>query len=253
VVVLTGKVALITGAGRGMGEATAKLFARNGATVVVAELDADTGESVAAAIRADGGRAHFVRCDVGVEADLEAAVAYAVETFGSLDCAVNNAAIKPDHHPVVDVDADEFDRIISIDLRGVLLGMKYELRQMTKQGSGAVVNVASMNAFRAQPRSSAYTAAKHGVIGLTKTAAMESAAAGIRVNAVCPGAIYTPMMEEAIARRGIDPAEHAAKLNLFGRFGRPEEVAEGSLWLCSDAASFVTGHALNIDGGYLAS
>ncbi len=250
---LEGRVALVTGAGRGMGATTASMFAEQGARVVVAEVDGDAGEAVAAGIRDEGGEAVAARCDVRVEEDLVAAVALAVDTFGSLDCAVNNAAVAPDDRPVTEAAAEDFDRIVAVNLRGVLFAMKHELRQMVRQRSGVVVNIASISAVRPQPGSAAYTAAKHGVIGLTKTAAIEVASRGIRVNAVCPGATMTPMMEEALARRQVDPAEHAALLNLFGRFAQPEEIAAATLWLCSPAASFVTGHALSVDGGYLAS
>ena len=236
-----------------MGLATAFAFARAGASVILAEIDETLGARAAARIVGEGGRACFVRCDVSREEDVAAAVEHAVATYGALDCAVNNAAIRPDHRPLVEVRLQEFDRVMAVDLRGVLLGLKYQLRQMQHQGRGAIVNITSINATRPRPLAVAYNAAKAAVIAVTRTAALEHADGAVRVNAVAPGAILTPMMTAAIERRGVDPAAHAAALSPMGRFGEPSEVAAASVWLCSDEASFVTGHVLAVDGGYLSS
>jgi NAD(P)-dependent dehydrogenase (short-subunit alcohol dehydrogenase family) len=249
---LDGKVAIITGAGMGMGAATAKVFAGYGAKVIVSDINVAVAEETAAAIRATGGTAHVVLCDVAEEEQVAALVAETVATYGRLDCAVNNAAITPDVLPIAEADMEVWDRVIRVDLRSVMLCMKYEIRAFLAQGSpGAIVNVGSVSSFRPQPANSAYVAAKHGVIGLTKTGSLEYAGRGIRVNAVLPGAIDTPMLRGALATTGFTEADFAPALSLFGRFGRPEEVAEASAWLCSDAASYVTGHSLGVEGGYL--
>jgi NAD(P)-dependent dehydrogenase (short-subunit alcohol dehydrogenase family) len=175
----------------------------------------------------------------------------AVERYGRLDCAVNNAAITPDTHPIAELDEQEFDRIIAVDLRGVALCLKYEIGQMLAQGGGgAIVNIGSVSSFRPQPDNAAYVAAKHGVVGLTKVASLENAPHGIRVNTVCPGAIDTPMVRGALETVGMTEAECAPIISLLGRFGRPEEVAQASLWLCSEESSYVTGAALAVDAGY---
>lgn len=249
---LDGKVAIVTGAGKGMGAATAKVFAGYGARVLVSDIDVASGEAVVEEILAAGGTAHFVQCDVGEEAAVRDLVAATVARFGRLDCAVNNAAITPDSLPIAEADMDFWDRVIRIDLRSVMLCMKYQIRQFLAQnGGGAIVNVGSVSSKRPRPGNSAYVAAKHGVIGLTKTGSVEYAAKGIRVNAVLPGAIDTPMLRASMERNGRSEAELAPSLSLFGRFGRPDEVAEASAWLCSDAASYVTGHSLAVEAGYL--
>lgn len=249
---LVGRVALVTGAASGMGAATARLLAAEGALVVVADVAEEAGAAVAAEIVAAGGDAVFHRVDVARAADVEALVQAAVGTYGRLDCAVNNAAVAPDTRPLAHFDEDHFDRIVAIDLKGVALCLKYELRQLLAQGGpGSIVNISSVNGVRPQPNSAAYTAAKHGVIGLTKVASLENAPHGIRVNAVCPGAIDTPMLRGALARRGANADEFVPVLSLLGRVGRPEEVAEASLWLCSDRSSYVTGAVLPVDAGYL--
>lgn len=251
-VFLEGKVAIVTGAGVGMGAATARLLAARGARVVVSDINPDTAATTVEAIRANGGTAHAVRTDVSDEAQVEALVAETVATFGRLDCAVNNAAITPDVLPIHEADMAVFDRVLNVDLRSVMLCMKYEIRQMLAQeGPGSIVNIGSVSSFRPQPNNAAYVAAKHGVIGLTKTGSLEYAGRGIRVNAVLPGAIDTPMLRGALETTGFTEADFAPALSLFGRFGKPEEVAEASAWLCSDAASYVTGHSLAVEGGYL--
>ncbi|MDE2404854.1 MAG: glucose 1-dehydrogenase [Sphingomonadales bacterium] len=249
---LDGKVAIVTGAGMGMGAATARVMAGYGARVVVSDIDGKAAEATAASVRAAGGTAHVVLCDVADEAQVETLVAQTVAVFGRLDCAVNNAAITPDTLPIAEADMAAWDRVIDVDLRSVMLCMKHQIRQFLAQGGGgAIVNVGSVSSFRPQPANSAYVAAKHGVIGLTKTGSLEYAPQGIRVNAVLPGAIDTPMLRGALDANGFTEAEFAPALSLFGRFGRPEEVAEASAWLCSDASSYVTGHALAVEAGYL--
>lgn len=249
---LEGKVAIVTGAGVGMGAATARLLAARGAKVVVSDINAATAAETAEAIRADGGVAHVVLCDVAQESQVEALIAETVATFGRLDCAVNNAAITPDSLPIAEADMAVFDKVLNVDLRSVMLCMKYEIRQFLAQGSaGSIVNVGSVSSFRPQPHNAAYVAAKHGVIGLTKVGSLEYAGKGIRVNAVLPGAIDTPMFRGALEANGFKEEDFAPALSLFNRIGKPQEVAEASAWLCSDAASYVTGHSLAVEGGYL--
>lgn len=248
---LEGKVAIITGAAMGMGEATARVFAAAGAHVLVSDIDSELGQKVAAGIEQTGGSASFCRVDVSKAADAQAMVRTAVERYGRLDCAVNNAAVTPDTHPIAELDEQEWDRILAVDLKGVALCLKYEVAQMLEQGDGgAIVNIGSVSSHRPQPNNAAYVAAKHGVIGLTKVASLENAPEGIRVNTVCPGAIDTPMIRGALETVGLTEAEFAPVLSLFGRFGRPEEVAQASLWLCSDASSYVTGAVLAVDAGF---
>jgi glucose 1-dehydrogenase len=249
---LDGKVGIVTGAGMGMGAATARVMAGYGASVIVSDINVAAGEETVAAILAAGGKAHFVACNVADEEQVKALIAETVATFGKLDCAVNNAAITPDVLAIADADMAVWDRVIDVDLRSVMLCMKYEIRQMLAQGGGgAIVNVGSVSAFRPQPNNSAYVAAKHGVIGLTKTGSLEYAPQGIRVNAVLPGAIDTPMLRAALEHNNFTEADFAPALSLLGRFGKPEEVGEASAWLCSDASSYVTGHSLAVEAGYL--
>jgi NAD(P)-dependent dehydrogenase (short-subunit alcohol dehydrogenase family) len=249
--VLDGKVAIVTGAAMGMGEATARLFGASGAHVLVSDVNAELGQATVERIERDGGSASFCLTDVSRATDVETMVRTAVERYGGLDCAVNNAAVTPDTYPIADLDEQEFDRVLAVDLKGVALCLKYEIGQMLKQADGgAIVNVGSVSSFRPQPNNAAYVAAKHGVIGLTKVASLENAPHGIRVNTVCPGAIDTPMIRGSLQTAGLTEEEFAPVLSLFGRFGRPEEVAQASLWLCSDQSSYVTGAALSVDAGY---
>lgn len=249
---LSGKVAIVTGAGMGMGAATARLLAARGAKVVVSDINAAAAEATCAAILADGWTAQVILCDVTQEAQVEALVAGTVAAFGRLDCAVNNAAITPDVLPIAEADMAVFDKVLNVDLRSVMLCMKYEIRQFLAQKShGSIVNIGSVSSVRPQPNNAAYVAAKHGVIGLTKTGSLEYAPQGIRVNAVLPGAIDTPMLRGALDASGFTEADFAPVLSVLGRFGKPEEVAEASAWLCSDASSYVTGHSLAVEGGYL--
>ncbi|MGD6979095.1 MULTISPECIES: SDR family NAD(P)-dependent oxidoreductase [Citricoccus] len=251
--VLQDKVALVTGGGAGLGEATARLFAASGASVAVADVDVGSGERVVAHIEASGGTALFVRTDVSRPEDVESMVEAVVEGFGRLDIAVNNAAVTPDLRPLDELDVDDWDRLMDVNLRGVALSLKYELRQLIRQGQGgSVVNISSVRGFRGRPRSAAYVAAKHGIVGLTKVAAMENGARGIRVNCVAPGAMDTPMLRAALARRGQAEADVAPDLSLLHRIGTAEEVAQASLWLASDCSSYVTGSTIHADAGYTA-
>lgn len=249
--VLQDKVAIVTGAAMGMGEATARLFAEAGAKVIVADFNDEKGEAVAADIRANGGDAQFVQVDISKSEQAEAMVATTVELYGRLDVAVNNAAISPDQNLTSDIDEEYWDRLMSVDLKGTALTQKYELRQMIEQGDGgSIINISSVSGFRPQASTPAYVAAKHGVIGLTKVAAMENGPHGIRVNSVAPGAVDTPMLQAAIEQFGLDPVEYPKQLSVLHRFAQPIEIAQASLWLASDASSYVTGTTLHVDGGY---
>ena len=249
---LEGKVVIVTGAGMGMGAATAQVCAGYGAKVIVSDINEAASNETAESIRAAGGTAHVVLCNVADEKQVIALIEETVATYGRLDCAVNNAAITPDTLPIAEADMAVWDRVIDVDLRSVMLCMKYEIRQMLAQGGGgSIVNVGSVSSFRPQPANSAYVAAKHGVIGLTKTGSLEYAGQGIRVNAVLPGAINTPMFRRALEANGFEESDFAAALSLFNRIGKPEEVGEASAWLCSDASSYVTGHSLAVEAGYL--
>src|SRR5579863_7420423 len=249
---LEGKVAIVTGAAEGMGAATARLFAASGAQVLACDVNEEVGEATVESIRQAGGSASFIVANVSRAADVEAMVGAAVERFGRIDCAVNNAGVSPDNDPVAELKEEEWDRVLSVNLKGVALCCKYEISQMLKQGGGgAIVNIGSVSSFRPQPNNVAYNSAKLGVIGLTKTASLENAPLGIRVNTVCPGGINTPMMERAFVATGLTEADFAPAISLIGnRLGRPDEVAQASLWLCSDLASYVTGVALPVDAGF---
>ena len=253
--ILEGKIALVTGGGSGIGSATSLTFAREGAKVVVADVNADGGEGTVTQIKVAGGDAFFVHADVSRASDVEAMVKTAVQMFGRLDCAFNNAGIAgggaDGPRLTHEYAEDTWDRVVSINLKGVWLCMKYEIAQMLEQGGGAVVNTASVAGLVGLRNATAYVAAKHGVVGLTRTAALEYAQQGIRVNAVCPGYIDTPMTE---ALRS-DPERLASVIERepIGRVGTPQEIAESVVWLCSDASSFVTGHAMAVDGGYVAT
>ncbi|MCE2488127.1 MAG: SDR family oxidoreductase [Desulfurellaceae bacterium] len=243
-----GKVALVTGGGSGIGRQACLVFAREGAQVVVCDVAVEGGEETVGQIEQAGGQATFIRADVAQAAEVEALVAKTVETYGRLDCAYNNAGIAGRTARVADDSEQNWERILAINLKGVWLCLKYEIAHMLTQGGGAIVNTASDAGLIGLRRAGAYVASKHGVVGLTKTAALEYAKANIRVNAVCPGPIDTPMLREA-SERVID-AMATAQPN--GRLGQPREIAEAAVWLCSDAASFVTGHPMPVDGGYLA-
>jgi NAD(P)-dependent dehydrogenase (short-subunit alcohol dehydrogenase family) len=248
---LTGKVALVTGASSGIGRASALAFGREGAKVVVADIVAEGGEETVSLIKKAGGEALFVRAEVSKAAEVAALINTAVATYGRLDCAHNNAGIEGAAATTVECTEENWDRIIAINLKGVWLCMKYEIPQMLKQGGGAIVNTASGAGLVGVPRSGGYVASKHGVVGLTKTAALEYAKLGIRVNAVCPGPIDTPMLQRIGSRRP-QIVEKIAAAGPMRRLGKPEEIAEAVVWLCSEAASFVTGQAMPVDGGYMA-
>lgn len=245
------KVVIITGAGQGMGAATAELFAEAGAKVVVADFNEKTGQAEVEKIRADHGEASFFKVDVSNEEQVKAMVDFTVEKYGRLDVAINNAARTPDDKPVAEMNIDEFDAVLRVDLRGVALCMKYEILQMMKQNEGgSVINTSSVSGIRPQPLTPAYVTAKHGVIGLTKQAALDYSQYNIRINSVAPGAIDTPMLRGALEQFGFDPDEYAKQLSMLGRFGKAEEIAKAYLWLASDLSSFVTGTCLEVDGGY---
>lgn len=244
----TGKVALVTGASSGMGLATAEAFAKAGAAVALVDRNAERLDNAYQTLRAAGHKVIAIVCDVTDEAQAKAAVERTASEFGRVDMAYNNAGILGPMGEMSEETAAEFDQTQAVNLRGVWTFMKHELLQMKKQGSGAIVNCSSLGGLVGLPGRAAYHASKHGVIGMTKSAALDVAAQGIRVNAVCPGCVDTPMGD------GIDPAAMAEflKLQPIGRMGKPEEVAAAVLWLCSPASSFVLGVALPVDGGFVA-
>ena len=249
---LNNKITLVTGAGSGIGRATSLVLAREGATVVVADIDADGGEQTLSAIKDMGGEGMFVHADVSRAADVEAMVDAAVNAYGRLDCAYNNAGIEGYYGGRLhEYPEDTFDRLMDINVKGVWLCLKYEIPQMLKQGSGAIVNTASVAGLVGSRRLSVYSASKHAVIGLTKSAALEYASDGIRVNAVCPGIIDTPMMDRLVEGRDGYAAAIPTRQPI-GRKGTPDEIAEAVAWLCSDAASLVTGLAMAVDGAFTA-
>ncbi len=244
-----GKVAFVTGAGSGIGRTTALAFAREGAAVVVADISEQGNQETVRMIEELGGRAVAVRCDVTRTEDVKAALAKTVEAFGRLDFAFNNAGIEPRNPaPTAEYEEEEWNRIIDINLRGVFLCMKHEIPLLLKQGGGAIINTSSGAGIVGIKGSPAYTAAKHGVIGLTKAAALDYASQNLRINAVCPGYIDTPMMGRFTGGTDEGRAKVIAE-EPVGRMGKPEEIAAAVIWLCSDAAAFVIGHAMVIDGG----
>jgi NAD(P)-dependent dehydrogenase (short-subunit alcohol dehydrogenase family) len=251
---LDGKSALITGGGGGIGRATALAFAREGARVAVADVAAEAARETVAQVNAAGGQVISLAGEVTRDAEVRSMIDAVVSTYGRLDCAFNNAGIAgwqvdAGGKKTAEWSEEAFDRMIAVNLKGVWLCMRHELPQMLSQGGGAIVNTASIAGLAGLPTSSAYVAAKHGVIGLTKTAALEYAEANIRVNAVCPGFIRTRMTEDTMRRRG----EAILGQVPFRRMGNPEEIAEMVVWLCSDRASYVSGAAYNVDGGWMAT
>jgi NAD(P)-dependent dehydrogenase (short-subunit alcohol dehydrogenase family) len=247
---LEGKVGLVTGGTSGIGRETAVLFAKAGAIVVVAGRREKEGEETVELVRAAGGEGLFVKTDVSKTADVETLVQRTVEKFGRLDVAFNNAGIEGVWVPIVRQSEEDFDRTININLKGVWLCLKYEIKQMLRQGGGAIVNMSSVTGLEGSAGAAAYSASKHGVIGLTKSAALETAKSGIRVNAVCPAVVETAMGKRLFGA----PPVHKQVLGYhpIGRFGRPAEIAEAVVWMCSDRASFMTGQSLVLDGGFMA-
>jgi len=250
---LAGKVAIITGAASGIGRAASLVFAREGARVVVADVSEEGGSQTVRLILEQGGTAEFAMCDVAKAADADALIAAAVRHYGRIDCAFNNAGIAGTQTRTADYSEDEWDRIMAVNLKGVWLCMRAEIRQFLAQRSpGAIVNTASAAGLVASHSMPAYTAAKHGVVGLTKCAAVEYAKQGIRVNDVCPGVVDTPLVEGMVAGKP-KLAERLDQVEPVGRKARPQEIAEAVVWLCSDAASFVTGASMSVDGGLTAA
>ena len=247
----SGQVALVTGAAAGIGRATALAFAEHGLKVVAVDLDSHGGEGTAELIRQAGGEVLFLRCDVTKEAEVQQMMIKAVEAFGRVDYAFNNAGIEIEKGRLAEGSEAEFDAIMGVNVKGVWLCMKYQLPVMLAQGGGAIVNTASVAGLGAAPKMSIYAASKHAVIGLTKSAAIEYAKKHIRVNAVCPAVIDTDMFRRA---HEADPrkAEFAATMHPVGRIGKVEEIASAVLYLCSDGAAFTTGHSLAVDGGVTA-
>jgi NAD(P)-dependent dehydrogenase (short-subunit alcohol dehydrogenase family) len=247
---LEGKVAVVTGAAMGIGRASALTFAREGASVVVADIDDQGGHETVALIASNGGQATFVHTDVSLKDDVTAMVRQAVDTYGGLDCAHNNAGLAAPMAPLADYPDDGWDRTLAVMLTGVYHCLKAEIPLMLERGGGAIVNTASGVGLVGYRHQAAYTASKHGVIGLTKVAALDYGAHGIRVNAVCPGTARTPMVEQAIR---YDPSldRQLKKLHPIGRIGEASEIAEAAVWLCTPAASFILGVALPVDGGYV--
>ena len=245
------KVALVTGAASGLGLATATAFAESGAAVVLADWNDTSVRSAAEELKAKGYRALAVRCDVSDDAQVESTVHQTIKAFGRLDAAYNNAGVQNLLAETADTTREDYDRVMGINLRGVWSCMKFELQQMRRQGSGTIVNCSSLGGLLGGAERGTYHAAKHGVLGFTKSAALEYAARGIRINAVCPGLIQTPMSDQMVAAGQGEALKAMEKSIPMGRVGRPEEIAQAVLWLCSDAASYVTGQSISVDGGFV--
>ncbi len=248
-----GRSAIVTGGAGGMGRAIALAFSAAGSRVVVSDIAEAGGQETVDMIRAAGGEAQFIRTNVAVNEDVKAMVDLAVSSYDGLDFAVNAAAIEFEVDYLADLAESDWDRMIDVNLKSVFLCMKHEINAMlgTDREGSAIVNIASTNSYRPQPHQTAYTASKFGVLGVTKAAAVDYAPRGIRINAICPGSIDTPMLRGAIEKRGRDPQEVANRLSLTGSFGTVDDIAAAALWLCSGAAGFTMGHALAVDGGYL--
>ena len=247
---LNGKVALVTGAGSGLGRASALAFAREGAKIVVADIDAKGGKDTVQMIEKAGGEALFVKTDVAKEAEVEVMVNRAVQTYERLDCVHNNVGVEELPTPFVERTEEQWDRVIDTNLKGLFLCMKHEIKYMVNQGGGTIVNTSSIFGLTGSPGVAAYVASKHGVVGLTRAAAAEFGRAGIRVNCVCPGGMRGTAMYDRIVAANPEIPDMVRETNPMGRDGEPEEVAEAVVWLCSDAASYVNGHAMSIDGGF---
>ena len=249
--IFTGKVALVTGAGSGIGLATAKAFAEAGASVVLADIHEEVVRAAAEELIAGGRKALAVRCDVTDDAQVEAMIDRTASTFGRLDAAFNNAGVEQPITATADLTEVEWDRIIPVNLRGMFLCLKYEIPLMLKQGGGAIVNTSSGAGIKGFKGQAAYAASKHGIVGLTKSAALDYAQSNIRINAVCPGIIATPMMQRFTGGT-TEGEQRVIAQEPIGRMGMPEEIAAAVLWLCSDGAAFVVGHAMVVDGGQTA-
>ncbi|MBS0291370.1 MAG: SDR family oxidoreductase [Proteobacteria bacterium] len=245
------QVALVTGAASGIGLATAKAFAQAGASVALADINGDGARAAADALAAAGYKAIGIRCNVAEPGDIEAMVQETVATFGRLDVAFNNAGIQNALAETADATVEDFDRVNTVNLRGIWACMKYELQHMRQQGSGAIVNCSSLGGLVGGAQRGTYHAAKHGVLGLTKSAALEYATRNIRVNAVCPGLIWTPMVDQMVASGQKEALEAMVEGIPMRRHGRAEEIADTVLWLCSSAASYVTGQSIAVDGGLI--
>jgi NAD(P)-dependent dehydrogenase (short-subunit alcohol dehydrogenase family) len=242
----TGKVAFITGAASGIGRATAVAFAAEGARVAILDRTAEALRETESAVKVAGGEVLAIACDVSKPKEVEAAVAQAVEAFGRIDCAFNNAGVESKAAPLHEIDLEEWDRILNINLRGTFLCMKHEIAQMVRQGGGVVVNTSSGAGIRGVAGGASYAASKHGMIGMTTSAALDYAKQNIRVNCVLPGNIATPMMDRFTG----GDLQKAIDLEPVGRLGKPEEIAEAVLWMCSDLGGFVTGASIVVDGGW---
>ncbi len=245
------KVALVTGAASGLGLATAKAFAESGAAVALADWNEEAVQVAAKELADKGHKTMALRCDVSDDAQVELMVKQTVAAFGRLDAAYNNAGVQNVLAETADTTGEDYDRVMSINLRGVWNSMKFELQQMRQQGTGAIVNCSSLGGLVGGAERGIYHAAKHGVIGFTKSAALEYAARGIRVNAVCPGLIWTPMAEQMVAGGQGEALKAMEKSVPMARMGKPEEIADAVLWLCSSAASYVTGQSISVDGGFI--
>jgi NAD(P)-dependent dehydrogenase (short-subunit alcohol dehydrogenase family) len=246
------KVALVTGAGSGIGRACALAFAQKGARTIVADVSIEGGKETIEMIEQLGGKGMLLQCDVGSPVDVEAMINKIIQSFGQLDFACNNAGIEGLRVPTADYPLDVWSNVIYTNLTGVWLSMKFEIPPMVKQGAGVIVNMSSILGKVGFANASADVASKHGILGLTKTAALEYATKGIRINAICPGFIYTPMLDRAGMGEGSDLYHIIAGLHPIKRLGNPEEIANAVVWLCSSEASFITGESLVVDGGYTA-
>ncbi|WP_397453691.1 SDR family NAD(P)-dependent oxidoreductase [Pseudomonas sp. NA-150] len=245
------KVALVTGAASGIGLATAKAFAQAGASVALVDVNGEAARAAAEALVGEGHRAIGIRCDVADIDQVEAMVKETIATFGRLDAAFNNAGVQNVLAEIADASVEDYDRVMSINLRSVWSCMKFQLQHMRRQGSGTIVNCSSLGGLIGGAERANYHAAKHGVIGLTKSAALEYAARNIRVNAVCPGLIWTPMADQMVAAGQGDALEGMTKAVPMGRHGKPEEIADAVLWLSSSTSSYVTGQSISVDGGFV--